>query len=149
MLDSPTSELLAIILLPVSIGFCWLVVATILRGPCVADLRESSAKRFVVFSITDAFDADHVIVWQSQAPALRLIGSGVPVSALFQFFARFSLRYPELFEGITFDEWLRLLQDYDLVARVGRDVNLTSSGRSFLEYIERTSNASRAKHPVR
>lgn len=150
MLDSPTSELLAIILLPVFIGFCWLVVVAFLRGPSATERScGRSANRFALLSITDAFDPDHVILWQSQAPALRLIGPGTPLAELSEFFAHFSSLYPELFEGIIFDDWLRFLQNCDLVAREGRQVRLTSSGCSFLDYLDRTRKPSRPEHHVR
>jgi hypothetical protein len=72
-------------------GFVWLFAAAMFRTPCAAEMsRRYSANRFALLSITDAFDPDHAIVWQSQAPALRLIGRGVALSALSDFFGHFS-----------------------------------------------------------
>ncbi len=150
MLDGPTSELLAIILLPVLVGFFWLAVAVIFQGPNPEEekSRRRSHNNCLWLSIADAFDPDHVIVWQSQTPALRLIGSEVSLSVLYDFFAHFSTRYPEFYEDTTFDDWLRFLQSCDLVARVGREVHLTANGRGFLDYLERAGKASSPKHTV-
>jgi hypothetical protein len=146
MLESPTSELLAIILLPMFLGLFWLFAATTFRAPSASERsRRYSANRFALLSITDAFDPDHAIVWQSQAPALRLIGRGVALSVLSEFFRHFSSIYPELFEGIAFDEWLRFLQASELVVRVGPEVRLTANGREFLDYLEQAQR----KFPVR
>lgn len=151
MFDGPTSELLAIIVFPVLVGFFWLIVVATLRSPSVdqKELREHCVNSFALLSIFEAFDPDHAIVWQSQTPALRLIASGVSLSALCEFFGHFSSLYPELYEGIRFDEWLRFLQTCDLVARADCEVHLTSNGRQFLDYLERAGNESRPKHPVR
>jgi hypothetical protein len=121
MLDGAGSELLAVIVLPVLVGFVWLLVVVIFRRPAVdaQKPREHYENNVARLGISDAFDPDCVILLQSQAPALHLINSGLGLSALRDFFAQLSLLYPELYEGIRFDEWLHFLQICDAFAKNG------------------------------
>jgi hypothetical protein len=152
MLDDPTSQLLAIIVLPAAIGLCWLFAALLMQRP-IRDMDEARhkhfGKSFTVLSISDAFDAERIVIWQSQLPALQLIGPGISRSELWNFFEHASALYPELYEGIAFEEWLRFLETCDLVARVRGEVRLTPNGRDFLDYLQHAAKASGSRDPAR
>ncbi len=152
MLDDPTSQLLAIIVLPAAIGLCWLFAALFMQRP-IRDMDEERhehiGKSFTVLSISDAFDAERIAIWQSQLPALQLIDPGISRSEFRNFYEHASTLYPELYEGIAFEDWLRFLEECDLLARFGGEVRLTRNGRDFLDYLQHAAKAARSRDPSR
>jgi hypothetical protein len=96
-------------------------------------------KPFTVISVAQAFEEDSAILWDTQVPALRQIAiggsKGVSVAKMRRFFAGTSKQYPELYEGIRFEQWIRFLEDAELVMLSTDDrIAITPQGISFLRY---------------
>ncbi len=96
-------------------------------------------KAFTVICVAQAFEEDSAILWDTQVPALRQIaigGSrGVSVAKMRRFFAGTSKQYPELYEGIRFEQWIRFLEDAELVMLSTDDrIAITPQGVQFLRY---------------
>lgn len=89
-------------------------------------------------SFEQAFDESYVLIWETQAPALRMIGSageaGVPVKGLKPWFRRAARNYPALYDGFSFEDWLCFLYRAQLVQLSGNRVRLTAEGLGFLDY---------------
>ena len=52
-----------------------------------------------------------------------------------RFFAGTSKQYPELYEGVRFEQWIRFLEDAELVMLSTDDrIAITPQGISFLRY---------------
>ncbi|MGA2964273.1 MAG: hypothetical protein ABSD96_21645, partial [Candidatus Korobacteraceae bacterium] len=101
-----------------------------------------------VLSIALAFDSDQALVWNTQVPLLQLIlqsgSQGISVACLRKAYGESVRRYPEIYEGFTFQQWLRFLDEAQLVICSGKRVFLTRKGTDFLRYglTTRTSAAS-------
>ena len=135
MLDGPTLQLLAIVVLPIIVGFIWMFAVTIFRFTSGSHNRVPEQIRnaaFRLFSIADAFDPERAILWEAQIPVLRRIGSGISISRFFENCNVPLCRYPELFEGTTLAAWLEFLRQSALVEIIGSEVRLTVEGRAFL-----------------
>lgn len=96
-------------------------------------------KPFTVISIAQAFEEDSAILWDTQVPALRQIAiggsKGVSVAKMRRFFAGTSKQYPELYEGVRFEQWIRFLEDAELIMLSTDDrIAITPQGISFLRY---------------
>ena len=76
-------------------------------------------KPFTVLSVAQAFEEDSAILWETQVPSLQLIASGgpkgTPVLKMRRFFIVAAKRYPELYEGVYFEQWLHFLEEAELV----------------------------------
>jgi hypothetical protein len=99
---------------------------------------EPAGVAFSTLSIALAFDPDHAILWETQVPALELISSagppGVHIRQLYAWFGVAAARYPELYEGSSFKQWLDFLEKAQLITFDASRVALTSKGREFLQY---------------
>ena len=98
-----------------------------------------SGKPFTVISIAQAFEEDSAILWDTQVPALRQIAiggtRGVSVAKMRRFFAGTSRQYPELYEGVRFEQWVRFLEDAELIMLSMDDrIAITLQGLQFLRY---------------
>ncbi len=96
-------------------------------------------KPFTVISIAQAFEEDSAILWDTQVPALRQIAiggaKGVSVAKMRRFFAGTSKQYPELYEGVRFEQWIRFLEDAELIMLSTDDrIAITPQGIQFLRY---------------
>lgn len=97
-------------------------------------------KPFTVISVAQAFEEDSAILWDTQVPALRQIAiggqRGVSVAKMRRFFAGTSKQYPELYEGVHFEQWIRFLEDAELVVLLPTEdrVAITPQGVQFLRY---------------
>ena len=96
-------------------------------------------KPFTVISIAQAFEEDSAILWDTQVPALRQIAiggpKGVSVAKMRRFFAGTSKQYPELYEGVRFEQWIRFLEDAELIMLSTDDrIAITPQGVQFLRY---------------
>jgi hypothetical protein len=93
---------------------------------------------FSVLSIAMAFEPDHAMVWETQMPALQLISAaragGVGVGRLYRSYLASAGRYPELYEGASFTQWLEFLEKAELIKRNNGRVALTAQGREFLHF---------------
>jgi hypothetical protein len=132
--------LFLLVVLPV-IAICFVpVLARVLDSRASESIwQEASGKAFSVLSITLAFDLDHALVWETQIPILQLISiagpHGISVRRLHRAYLESAGRYPELYDGSSFKQWLEFLECAQLVACIdGQRVLLTSQGREFLHY---------------
>jgi hypothetical protein len=115
---------------------------------CVASTRDSReihrqiiatrAKPLSLLSITDAFDPIYTVLWEAPIAALELIDSagpsGMPAARLRPIFVKAAARFPEIYEGCSFVQWLQFLEQNQLVSWNGYCVVLTPEAREFLKY---------------
>jgi len=98
----------------------------------------SGDEPFTMVAVSQAFDPDYAILWDTQFPALHLVEQagrhGLPLKCLLMWYADSTLRYPELYDGSSFGGWLEYLQREGLVKRKGRHIIITSEGQEFLHY---------------
>lgn len=131
-----------ILLLPVLIG-----VAVVLVMACRFEWSAREGERiqeepvgepFSVLSIALSFDPDHAIVWETQVPALELISAagpqGVNLRRLQVWYLQSAFRYPELYDGFSFRQWLEFLEKAQLIVCHGRQALITHQGSEFLHY---------------
>jgi hypothetical protein len=89
-------------------------------------------------SISQAFDPIFAVLWEAPIAALSLVEaggpSGIPVSRLRPTVSRAALRFPEIYDGSSFEQWVRFLENTQLIAWKGQRVTLTQEGRYFLAY---------------
>jgi hypothetical protein len=96
-------------------------------------------KPFSIISVAQAFEEHSAILWDTQVPALSQISvggiRGVSVAKMRRFFAGTSKQYPELYEGIHFEQWIRFLEDAELVTIQPDDrIAITPQGLQFLRF---------------
>jgi hypothetical protein len=74
--------------------------------------------------------------WQAQVPGLRLIHdaghSGTHIRNLRSCFVAVCRRFPEIYDGHTLEQWVRFLQQEQLVVCGGEKVRITPQGSDFL-----------------
>jgi hypothetical protein len=149
MPGGPTAQLLAILVVPVVAGMVCLLVATLRQGPARARVAEQDTvrERDMVFSLADAFDPEHVAIWESQLPLLELLAAGVGKLEFCVTWDRFSKRFPELYDGATPSDWLQLLRKHNLAESLDTKVRLTPCGRELLQYLARHPGVRERKAP--
>lgn len=96
-------------------------------------------KPFTVISVAQAFEEDSAILWETQVPALQLIATGgpkgAPVAKMRRFFSGTSKQYPELYEGVYFEQWIHFLEGAELVTLAADEkIAITPQGLEFLKY---------------
>jgi hypothetical protein len=115
---------------------------------CVASTLESCAigreriltrtKPLALLSITEAFDPIYAVLWEAPIAALELIDSagtpGIPVARLHPIYEGAAARFPEIYDGCSFLQWLQFLEKTQLISWHGYKVMLTSDGRAFLQF---------------
>lgn len=93
---------------------------------------------FRVLSVCDAFEWEYAVLWETQAPALRFIAAagkkGVTKTQLFVFYKRAAAKFPELYEGTSFQQWLGFLAEAELIQIIETRINITPQGLAFLRY---------------
>lgn len=81
------------------------------------------------------------LIWATQVPALRQVEvnaeHGIPAPALHPWYAAMARRYPALYEGHSFEEWLEFLEQSRVIWRQQKRVLLASRGHSLLEQCRR------------
>jgi ribosomal protein S19E (S16A) len=96
------------------------------------------ARRFSVLSVAQAFDPASAVIWETQVAALQRISSagkaGRGLHELYPLYVQSASRYPELYEGSTFERWLEFLEEARLVQIADGRVTITRQGRQFLKY---------------
>lgn len=96
-------------------------------------------KPFTVISIAQAFEEDSAILWETQVPALQLLATGgpkgLPVAKMRRFFGSTARRYPELYEGVYFEQWVHFLEEAELVMIAADEkLAITPQGVEFLKF---------------
>jgi hypothetical protein len=115
---------------------------------CIANALESrtlrrkriltQAKPLALLSITEAFDPIYSVLWEAPIAALDLIDSagpaGIPVARLRPIYEAAVARFPEIYDGCSFLQWLQFLEETQLISWHSYKVMLTSDGRAFLQF---------------
>jgi hypothetical protein len=134
-----------VLILAVASFLLFCVISVLL---CVARTLESRAigrerittraKPLALLSITEAFDPVYEVLWEAPIAALELIDSagtpGMPVARLRPIYERAAARFPEIYDGCSFLQWLRFLEETHLISWHGYKVVLTTDGRAFLQF---------------
>jgi hypothetical protein len=122
-----------------------LVFVTVLLLLWIADRLESRERRrkqcplrpVVLISVDQAFDPVFAVLWEAPILALQRIesaGREVEIVRLYPIFSRAAKRFPEIYDGFRFLQWLQALEDAQLIAWHGQKVALTEEGHAFLQY---------------
>lgn len=141
-------SILLLCALPLLIVLNAVVLPRVLTALAERIWPERSGEFSSVLSIALAFDSDQALVWNTQVPLLQLIlqsgSQGISVPRLRNTYGESVRRYPEIYEGFTFQQWLWFLDEAQLVICGGKRVFLTRKGIDFLRYglTTRTSSAS-------
>jgi hypothetical protein len=96
------------------------------------------AKPLPLLSIAEAFDPIYSVLWEAPVAALKLIDSaglsGVPVARLRPIYEEAAARFPEIYEGCAFVQWLQFLEQTQLISWHGYSVVLTPDGHNFIRF---------------
>jgi hypothetical protein len=97
-----------------------------------------STESLAPLSINEAFEPIYSVLWEAPIAALELVDSagtsGIPVSRLRPIYKQAAARFPEIYDGCGFVQWLQFLEATDLISWVGYKIVLTSEGKAFLRY---------------
>jgi len=127
-------------------SFLLFVAIAVLR--LAAETRESQliqgirnrtlSNALIPLSITEAFDPIYAALWQAPITALELIDSagaeGIPVARLRPIHESAAVRFPEIYDGYSFLQWLQFLEETQLISWHGHNVVLTPDGHAFLKF---------------
>lgn len=98
----------------------------------------SLQKPLALLSITQAYDSTYAVLWEAPISALELIesggGSGIAVARLRPSFSKAAACFPEIYDGCSFVQWLRFLEETQLISWDGYRVLVTPEGKAFLKY---------------
>lgn len=116
-----------------------MVLARAVEERQLATIRaEIPGAPFRVLSVCDAFEAEYAALWETQVPALTLVASegpnGVSIQALHKFYRRSARRYPELYDGSSFQQWVMFLQAAELIVVGDKRVVIRKEGLDFLKF---------------
>ncbi len=93
---------------------------------------------FRVLSVCDAFEPEYAVLWDTQVPALKTIAAegsrGLPLTRLRELYRCSARRYPELYDGCTFQQWLTFLEIAELITTTEHRAAITKEGIEFLKY---------------
>ncbi|HMK22739.1 MAG TPA: hypothetical protein VK466_10420 [Terriglobales bacterium] len=125
---------------------------------CLADTLETRTRRarphirrvepFSTLNIAQAFEPIYATLWEAPILALDNLRSaapgGLPASRLHPIFREAAARFPEVYDGYNFQQWLQFLENNELIDWDGQLVSLTRKGREFLAYRFTTEAFARA-----
>lgn len=96
------------------------------------------AKSLALLSITEAFDPIFSVLWEAPIAALELIDSagpaGIPVARLRPIYEGAAARFPEIYDGCSFLQWLQFLEETQLISWHAYKVVLTLDGQALLRF---------------
>jgi hypothetical protein len=115
---------------------------------CLAEGLESRTRRarppirrvdpFSTLNLAQAFEPTFAALWEAPIRALSRLSSagaeGLPASQLRSIYREAAARFPEIYDGYHFQQWLQFLENSELICWDGQQVTLTRKGREFLEY---------------
>lgn len=115
---------------------------------CIANTLESrtlrrrrippQAKSLALLSITEAFDPIYSVLWEAPIAALELIDSagpaGIPPARLRPIYEGAAARFPEIYDGCSFLQWLQFLEETQLISWHAYKVVLTLDGQALLRF---------------
>jgi hypothetical protein len=129
--------LLSVILFIVTLVLLGFAEASEARKMRMADVSLEGTP-FRVLSVCDAFEPEYAVLWETQAPALQYVATagakGVTRPHLYAFYKRAACRYPELYEGSSFKQWLEFLEGSELIYDRGGRIGITPQGSQFLRF---------------
>jgi len=116
-----------------------LLIADTLESRAIRHKRNLAlAKPLALLSIAEAFDPIYSVPWEAPVAALKLIDSaglsGIPVARLRPIYEEAAVRFPEIYEGCAFVQWLQFLEDTQLISWHRYNVALTPDGHAFLRF---------------
>ena len=107
---------------------------------------------FSALSIVQAFDPERFMLWDTQLPLLEQLRSAGPkgcsLAQLYSFHLQLARRYPELYEGTSFEHWLGFLVASDLVRLETDRGAITAEGRQFLQEFLKCRFAAAGRAPA-
>ena len=96
------------------------------------------AEPFTFLSLPQAFEPMFAVLWEAPIHALELTHDcgtrGILVSRLRSTFDEAARRFPEVYDGYGFEQWLQFLEYAELIQWSGQRATLTSKGEGFLAY---------------
>jgi hypothetical protein len=102
----------------------------------IAERGNSPAVSLAGMTAAQASDPYYFGFWQAQVPGLRLIHdaghSGTYIRNLRSCFVAVCRRFPEVYDGHSLEQWVRFLQQEQLVFCSGEKVRITPQGSDFL-----------------
>ena len=134
------------VLLLAAASFLFFLLVVVLL--CIANTVESrtlrrkrippQAKSLALLSITEAFDPIYSVLWEAPIAALELIDSagptGIPAARLRPIYEGAAARFPEIYDGCSFLQWLQFLEETRLISWQAYKVVLTLDGQAFLRF---------------
>ena len=116
-----------------------LLVADTLESRAIRHKRNLAlAKPLALLSIAEAFDPVYAVLWEAPVAALQLIDSagmsGIPAARLSPIYGEAAARFPEIYEGCAFVQWLQFLEETQLISWQRYNVVLTPDGHAFLRF---------------
>ena len=91
---------------------------------------------FSALSIVHAFDPERSMLWDTQLPLLEQLSSAGPrgctLAQIYSFHLQLSRRFPELYEGSSFEHWLGFLVASELIRLENDRASITAGGRQFV-----------------
>jgi len=92
---------------------------------------------FSALAVVHAFDPERFMLWDTQLPLLEQLSSAGPRGSslvqLHSFYLQLARRYPELYEGSSFEHWLGFLAVSELVRLEADRGCITAEGRQFVQ----------------
>ncbi len=110
-----------------------------------ARVREkvSAEDRTPAFALSvpcDIFHTDQSVIWSTQVPVLRFVLDREPRGSYYTplklIHIELARRYPELYDGHTFQEWVEFLIRMGVFHFEDDAIHLTQFGREVLEFLE-------------
>ena len=134
-----TMLFLIIILFPLFCGLLWGFGRSLESNHCSRTRIQTGIRTLetspTTLSIGQVFNPIDAVLWEEPLAALRLIKSsgpsGIRVERLQPIFNQAAARFPEIYDGHTFSQWLEFLEETRLVVW-GDRVKLTLEGQAFL-----------------
>ena len=107
---------------------------------------------FSALSIVHAFDPERFMLWDTQLPLLEQLSSAGPkgcsLAQLYSFYLQLAARYPELYEGSSFEHWLGFLAASELVRLETDQGYITAEGRQFAQEFVKCRVAAQGRAPA-
>ena len=115
-----------------------LLLADVAERKHVRQLRLGPLSQpFSALSIVHAFDPERFMLWDTQLPLLEQLtaagAKGCALAQVYSFYLQLSRRFPELYEGSSFEHWLGFLVASELMRLENDRASITPGGRQFAQ----------------
>lgn len=110
------------------------------------DEHEARLRAALAYATLQAsFERAYGSIFGSQIHALEIINAYPrPIGEIEALFTDAAQNHPQIYKDYTFQEWLRFLENFELVEQKGEKVEITNFGREFLAYLAQSGKGSRA-----